>query len=139
MFNLKLSNKPAVFLTGGVGVAAIKPIIKSALNEGFSEAMYLFNSNRNFKDIPYFKELKSIKNTNFHYIPTLTKKAAENSNWPGERGYIDQKMIAKYIKNPEKAIYFLVGPPAFMWGMYKLLQEIGIKESNINFDEFTGY
>lgn len=139
MFNLKMETKPVVFLTGGVGVAAVRPMILNSLAQGYSENIYLFNSNRNTKDIPYFDELKAIKNTNFHYIPALTRKGTENSSWSGERGYIDKKMLIKHVSLLEKSIFFLVGPPAFMWGMYKVLQQFGINEKNINFDEFTGY
>lgn len=139
MFNLKVSDKPVVFLCGGIGVAAAKPMILEALKHGFNQPIYLFNSNRTASDIPYFSELTNLKQPNFHYIPTLSKKGKTNQDWTGEKGYIDVPMLTKYLDNPKKCLYFLIGPSAFMWGMYKLLQPLGISERNINFDEFTGY
>jgi ferredoxin-NADP reductase len=139
MFNLKVSDKPVVFLCGGIGVAAAKPMILEALNRSFNQPLYLFNSNRTSKDIPYFEELTSLKSNNFHYIPTLSKKGKANAEWQGEKGYIDMPMLQKYLSEPKKCLYFLIGPSSFMWGMYKLLQQLEISERNINFDEFTGY
>jgi ferredoxin-NADP reductase len=139
MFNLKVSDKPVVFLCGGIGVAAARPMIIEAFKQDFSQPLYLFNSNRTEADIPYFQEFKNLTQPNFHYIPTLSKKGKTTASWSEEKGYIDLKMLTKYIENPKKCLYFLIGPSAFMWGMYKLLQQLQISERNINFDEFTGY
>lgn len=139
MFYLKDGTNPVVFLSGGVGVAAVRPMLLTVLAVDDTRPIYLFNSNRNLKDIPYYDELTGLKNPNFHYIPTLTRKNKENTNWNGERGYINSQMLQKHLPDPQKATYFLIGPPGFMWGMYKVLQELGIKENQINFDEFTGY
>lgn len=139
MLNLKSDNKTAVFLTGGVGSAAARPMILEALKEGRSGRIYFFNSNRNKKDIPFFEEFFQLQNPNFQYIPNLTKKSKEDLDWAGERGYIDEKMIRKYVKDPEKAVYFLIGSSVFMWSMFKIVKALGVKESQISFDEYTGY
>lgn len=139
MFNLKVSDKPVVFLCGGIGVAAARPMIIKAFEQGFSKPIYLFNANRTSADIPYFEEFKNLNQANFHYIPVLSKKGQATSEWSGEKGYIDMPMLQKYLSEPKKCLYFLIGPSAFMWGMYKLLQQLEISERNINFDEFTGY
>lgn len=139
MFSLpKNSNKPIVFLSGGIGVAAVRPMILEALENNFDNQILLFNSNRHKKDIPFFDEFELLqsRNKNFRYIPNLTKK---DSLWTQETGYITSKSLLKYLDRPSNAIYYLVGPSRFMWGMYKILQELGVKESQINFDEFTGY
>ncbi len=139
MFNLKVLDKPVVFLCGGIGVAAAKPMIIEAFKQGFSQPLYLFNSNRTEADIPYFQEFNNLTQPNFHYIPTLSKKGQPTTDWTGEKGYIDVPMLQKHLSEPKKCLYFLIGPSAFMWGMYKLLQQLEISERNINFDEFTGY
>ncbi len=139
MLGLKNDDKAAVFLTGGVGAAAARPMILEVLKEGRSGQIYLFNSNRNKKDIPFFEEFSQLQNSNFSYIPNLTKKSRLDLDWTGERGYIDEKMIRKHVENPEKAVYFLIGPSVFMWGMYKIAKKLGVKDSQISFDEYTGY
>ena len=139
MLNLKNDDKTAVFLTGGVGAAAARPMILEALDQGRPGHIYLFNSNRNKKDIPFFEEFSQLQNPNFKYIPNLTKKLKDDTEWTGERGYIDEKMIKKYVENPEKAVYFLIGPSVFMWSMFKIVKALGVKESQISFDEYTGY
>lgn len=134
----KNSSKPLVFLTGGIGVAVAKPMIKDILESNFDNDIYLFNSNRNSRDIPFLSDFQSLESQtkNFHYIPNVTKKDPE---WTGEKGYLNPEMLKKYIPELSSAIYYLSGPPRFIWGMYKMLQELGIKQNQINFDEFTGY
>ena len=139
MFQLPKTQKPLVFLTGGIGVAAARPMIIDALEQHWMSPIYLFNANRNQKDIPFFEEFKKLAHLTFSYIPVLSKKSKEDQTWTGERGYINAEMLQKYVQEPTKAIYYLIGPPAFMWGMYKILQQFQIKDSQINFDEFTGY
>ena len=139
MLSLKSEDTAAVFLAGGVGAAAARPMIIEALDQGRPGNIYLFNSNRNKKDIPFFEEFSQLQKLNFQYVPNITRKSKEDSEWTGERGYIDEKMIRKYVENPEKAAYFLIGPSVFMWSMFKLVKSLGVKESQISFDEYTGY
>lgn len=139
MLNLKNDDKTVLFLTGGVGAAAARPMILGAIKEGRPGQIYFFNSNRNKKDISFFKEFFQVQKSNFKYIPNLTKKSKEDSDWAGERGYITESLIKKYVENPGKAIYFLIGPSVFMWSMYKLIKGMGIKDNQISFDEYTGY
>lgn len=139
MFRLPRSDtKPIVFLTGGIGVAAARPMIFEAIENSFANQIFLFNSNRHFRDIPYFSEFKqlSLKNDNFTYIPNITKK---DPTWTGEKNYLTLNTLKKYLKDPFNVMYYLAGPPKFIWGMYKILKDLGVKESHINFDEFTGY
>jgi len=133
--------KPAVFLIGGIGITPVMSIIKDATERNLPHQLFLFYSNRQIEDAAFFEELKKLaeKNSQFTFIPTMTKPEMSSQSWSGETGYIDRSMIEKYVPNFLNAIYYISGPVAMAATMRKLLNEVGVNEDNIKTEEFTGY
>jgi Na+-transporting NADH:ubiquinone oxidoreductase subunit NqrF len=47
-------------------------------------------------------------------------------------------MLKKYVKDMETAFYYVVGPPAMVKGLCKMLETAGIQKTNIRSEEFLG-
>jgi len=65
-----------------------------------------------------------------------------NNDWKGERGYINQTMVSKYLGSTEmdNSIFYICGPPGMLNAMKKLLQvDLAIPKERIKIEEFTGY
>ena len=65
-----------------------------------------------------------------------------DDDWKGERGYINQTMVRKYLSTIEMddSIFYICGPPGMLNAMKKLLQvDLGISKERIKIEEFTGY
>ncbi len=65
-----------------------------------------------------------------------------DNDWKGERGYINQMMVRKYLNRIEmdNSIFYICGPPGMLSAMKKLLQvDLGIPKERIKIEEFTGY
>lgn len=69
----------------------------------------------------------------------MTNPNEDTEPWEGETGRIDQAMLKKYVKETETALYYVVGPPAMVDGLRKMLEAAGIHKTNIRAEEFVGY
>ena len=135
-------SKPAIFLSGGIGVTPFRSIIKYATDKKLKAKIVMFDSNRNMQNILYNVEFDSWshENPNLKVIYTITDEGP--SEWKGERGRIDKPMIDRHLSNEQVAesIFYICGPPGMLKAMQGLLQnELRIPKDRIKVEEFTGY
>jgi NAD(P)H-flavin reductase len=62
----------------------------------------------------------------------------EQEDLEGEKGRIDEEFVRKHVKNPEKKIWYVAGPPMMVKEMNEMLKkEFLVKK--IKLDSFGGY
>jgi ferredoxin-NADP reductase/nitrite reductase/ring-hydroxylating ferredoxin subunit len=142
-------SKPAVFLSGGIGVTPFRSLIKYATDRQLPIRIVMFDSNRNRENTLFKKEFDECidRNKNLKIIYTVTEskpdqKSSSASEWTGERGRIDKAMLNKYLTDDElkDSIFYTCGPPGMIKAMQDLLQhDIKIPKEKIIVEEFTGY
>ena len=150
--------KPAVFLSGGIGVTPFRSMIKYATDMQLPVKIIMFDSNRNRNNILFkneFDEWASM-NKNLKIIYTISEKdqndneqsslsplsSTATDDWEGEYGRINKAMILKYVDIHElnNSIFYICGPPSMLKAMQILLQEdLEIPKERIKVEEFTGY
>jgi ferredoxin-NADP reductase len=127
---------PAVFLVGGIGITPFRSIILQATQQNLSHKITLLYSNHSLKETAFYEELNTAKsNPHFTFVPVMTR----DETWQGEKGHINKEMLQKYIPDIQNAIYYTAGPQPMVDTMRKILQEAGIEDSKIKFENFTGY
>jgi ferredoxin-NADP reductase/nitrite reductase/ring-hydroxylating ferredoxin subunit len=142
-------SKPAVFLSGGIGVTPFRSMIKYATDKQLPIKIIMFDSNRNEQNILYKNEFNEWANTNksLKVVFAITeedskKRPSTSSSWTGERGRIDKEMLTKHLSGDEvnHAIFYVSGPPAMLNAMKSILEEeLKIIKERIKVEEFTGY
>jgi glycine betaine catabolism B len=147
-------SRPAVFLSGGIGVTPFRSMIKCATDKQLPIKIIMFDSNRNQKNILYKKEFDECAkmNKNLKVVYSITEEEggeeqpAQTSSpsiaWNGERGRIDKAMITRYLSDEDikDSIFYICGPPGMVKAMQNLIQnELQIQKENIKIEEFTGY
>jgi ferredoxin-NADP reductase len=134
-------NRPAVMFAGGIGITPFHSMISEAAARKSSHQMYLFFSNRRPEDAAFLTELQSLEkqNPNFKLIATMTDMEKSAESWEGERGYIDAAMLARHVPKDTQPMYYLAGPQAMVMGLRKVLNESGVSNDDIRFEEFSGY
>ena len=135
------TKRPAIFLSGGIGITPFRAIIKDATERLLPHTLLLFYSNRRPEDAAFLEELQNLqkRNPNFTLVATMTDMEKSARSWNGERGYIDQAMLRKYIPENSEPIYYLAGPATMVAAMRALLSKHEISGDDIRFEEFTGY
>ena len=155
-------SKPAIFLSGGIGVTPFRSMIKYATDKQLPIKITMFDSNRNRQNILYKDEFDKwgTQNQNLKIVYTITEEEKDTEqeqhrmaevsgnatetkgNWNGERGRIDRTMIERHLSKEEisNAIFYICGPPGMIKALEDLLQkQFQIQEGRIKVEEFTGY
>jgi len=134
------AGRPAVFLTGGIGITPFRSIVRDAISRKLPHPLWLFYSNNRPEDAAFLAELEQMAATSatLKFMPTMTDMAKSTHPWHGTTGFIDREMIASRLPliGP---VYYVAGPPAMVTAMHKMLVDAGIKEPDIRSEEFAGY
>ncbi len=133
--------RPAVFLTGGIGITPFLSILRQAARDQLAHRLFLFYSNRRPEDAAFLKELQEMEKTcpNYRLLATMTQAAKSRQPWPGEQGYINKETVMKFVPDLAAPIFYIAGPPEMVKGMKDMLKNAGIKASNIRSEDFAGY
>ena len=95
---------------------------------------------RSKREIFYGDEFEKLKkeNPNFNYSIALSEPL-ESDNWDGPLGFIHTVLYEDYLKNheaPEDCEYYICGPPLMLSAVDKTLNELGVEEEDILYDDF---
>lgn len=115
--------RPAVFLTGGIGITPVRSIVKHATETESAHKLYVFYSNRSPAASAFLKDFQAWdrQNPNLHFIPTISDESP--ADWNGERG----AAVARYFFLPiVKLVAFDPQLPRELGsGFVTLLQQTG--------------
>ncbi len=142
---LKLPEEPGsslVFLAAGIGITPLYSMVRTLLGKQANgeniPGMLLISSNRNYDSFLYHKELMHLsQQPGFFYVPTITGDLPQE--WNEEIGRITPEMIRRHLVEPEKAQFFIAGPPAGVKDIRDTLASMGVMPGNIFTEEFYGY
>lgn len=135
----KTSSTPAVFLIGGIGITPVRSIIAQATHDKLPHHITLLYSNKTAADAAFTADFENLakQNANFKFVPVYADASA--AEWAGERGFIDEKMLKRYVPDIAAPIYYLSGPAGMVKAMREMLVAAGANEDNIRTEEFSGY
>lgn len=137
----KESERPAVFLAGGIGITPFLAMARHAANERLPHRIHLFYSNRRPEDSAFLPELQKMErlNPNYRLIATMAEPQKSAQRWSGEMGFIRREMLERYLADITSPMYYFAGPPPMTMAMQQMLQDIGISEQAMRSEEFYGY
>jgi ferredoxin-NADP reductase len=133
--------KPAVLLAGGIGIAPFLSMIRHATRQKLLHLLFLFYSNRRPEGTAFLRTLQQLEgeNTNLHFIPTMTAIEKSQQEWDRETGFIDRKMLDRYLKDFRGPIYYVAGSPPMVAAMRQMLATVPVDPDDIISEDFLGY
>jgi ferredoxin-NADP reductase len=135
------ADRPAVVLTGGIGITPFRSILLETIGGGgLPYPVVVLYANRRPQDAAFLNELRALaeQDGNLRFVPTMSGLDASDA-WEGERGHIDSSMLGRHLEGVTNAIYYLTGPPGMVNGLRTMLIDAGVDEDDIRTEEFTGY
>lgn len=134
-------DRPAVLLTGGIGVTTFRSIVFQAAHLKLPHRIVLFYSNRRPEDAAFLTELQALQqaNPNYTLVATMTDMKDSKQPWDGETSRIDAALLAKYAGEAKNAIYYITGPPGMVRGLQAMLAGTGVSSDDVRVEEYTGY
>ncbi len=153
-FFIKPTKKEMVYIGGGAGMAPLRSHLFHLFHtmKTKDRKVSYWYGGRTKRELFYIDDFRQIEEEfpNFKFYVALDNPLEED-NWQvkenmdadgdGFRGYIMNVLYEQYLKNhpePEEVEYYFCGPPAMNASVIKTLDELGVPEENIAFDDFGG-
>ena len=138
-FTFKGEYNKILFLTGGIGIAPIRSIIRYCTDDEINSDMALVYSCRYEDSIPFREELDELQriNLNLNVFYTLTQPT---ENWTGLAGRISVDMIKEEVPDYFERVSYVCGPPGMVDSIMNILiNELKIPTPQIMYEHFLGY
>ncbi len=131
------------FLTGGVGITPVRSMLRYLADTAGAgriagQELVLFYGSMTESGILYKKELEEfarvVPGLRLAYVITAPKKT-----WKGHRGFITADIVRAELGEPQDWTYYVVGPPAMIVAMEKVIAALSIPLTQIVTESFAGY
>ena len=142
-FFIKDTNNEMMFIGGGAGMAPMRSHIFDLFKTKHTKRKATFwYGGRSLKELFYIDEFKQIENDNenFSFNVALSSPLPED-NWKGSTGFIHDVILKEYLSThpcPENIEYYICGPKPMLDALLKMLDNLGVPESLIFYDDFGG-
>jgi Na+-transporting NADH:ubiquinone oxidoreductase subunit F len=140
-FLAKDTNAEMVFIGGGAGMAPMRSHIFDQLKRLHSKRKITFwYGARSLREAFYVDEFNELEtqHDNFSWHLALSDPMPED-DWSGLTGFVHNVLFENYLKDhpaPEDCEYYMCGPPMMIAAVVQLLEELGVEEENVLFDDF---
>jgi len=130
-----------VFIGGGAGMAPMRSHIFDQLKRlGSKRRITFWYGARSLREVFYVDEFNELadRHDNFSWQLALSDPLP-GDQWSGPVGFIHDVLYENYLKDhpaPEDCEYYMCGPPMMIAAVNRLLDELGVEEENILFDDF---
>ncbi|MEL6668121.1 MAG: NADH:ubiquinone reductase (Na(+)-transporting) subunit F [Bacteroidota bacterium] len=153
-FFIKPTEKEMVYIGGGAGMAPLRSHLFHLFHtlKTTNRKVSFWYGGRTRRELFYIEQFREIEkefpNFSFHValdnpLPEDNWQVKENMEAEGDgfKGYIMPVVMEQYLNNhpePEEIEYYFCGPPLMNTSVIKALDELGVPEENIAFDDFGG-
>lgn len=142
-FHIKNTEREMMFIGGGAGMAPMRSHLFHLFHTvKTGRKVSFWYGARSKREIFYEEEFLDIQRNfpNFSFNIALSEPKEED-NWTGYIGFIHKVIEDNYLvkhEEPEEIEYYLCGPPMMNDAIFKMLDNLGVPEEMIAFDDFGG-
>jgi len=140
-FHIKNTSNEMIYVGGGAGMAPLRSHIFHLFNtlKTNRKVSYWYGA-RSLREVFYEDEFRAIekKFPNFKFNLAMSEPLPEDK-WTGYTGFIHQVLYDNYLSkrdDPEDLEYYFCGPPQMNNAVIKMLDNLGVPQENISFDDF---
>lgn len=142
-FFIKDTDAEMVYIGGGAGMAPLRSHIFELFKRlKTGRKVTYWYGGRSLRELFYVEEFRAIEEQfpNFKFNIALSEPKPED-NWTGYVGFIHQVLYDEYLSKheaPEDIEYYICGPPMMNAAVFKMLDDLGVEQEQIAFDDFGG-
>lgn len=125
------SNRPLVMIAGGIGITPFLRLFEELAYQP-GRQIHLFYGNKYKHEIVYKQELENAEKINIIHV------LSQDTNYPGETGYITINLLKKYLPHSLNEYEFLIcGPPVMTKKLEKELVAENLPQIQIHHEMFS--
>jgi Na+-transporting NADH:ubiquinone oxidoreductase subunit F len=140
-FHIRPTQKEMIYIGGGSGMAPLRSHLTHLFEtQKTARKVSFWYGARSRQELFYQEHYESIARRfpNFSFRPALSAPL-ENDDWTGLTGFIHEVVFEHCLQHhphPGAIEFHLCGPPQMMKACRKMLDELGVADSQVTFDEF---
>ena len=140
-FHIKPTQREMVYIGGGAGMAPLRAHLSHLFETGQTARKVSFwYGARSGQEIFYEEYFQSLAKAhpNFAFHLALSAPLPED-DWGGHVGFIHEVVRERYLRGharPTAIEYYLCGPPLMIKACTKMLEAVGVPDSQISYDEY---
>ena len=140
-FFIQETDREMLYIGGGAGMAPLRSHIFHLFHtESSKRKVSYWYGARSSKEVFYEEHFRKIEAEypNFKFHIAMSEPLPED-NWTGYTGFIHQVVLDNYLSQhpaPEDIEYYLCGPPLMLQAVMGMLDDLGVEQEMIRFDEF---
>ncbi len=124
-----------VFLAGGIGISPIMSMLRTLADRGDKRPCLLLYGNLGWDDVVFREELDPLGDRLDLTVVHVLGEPPDD--WSGETGFIDDGVLERHLgDHPERARYFVCGPPAMLDAVAGALTRRGVPDRHIDLEIF---
>jgi predicted ferric reductase len=124
-----------VFLAGGIGISPIMSMLRTLADRGDKRPCLLLYGNPTWDDVTFREELEGLRDRLDLSVVHVLEDPPDG--WTGEAGFIDDGVLERHLgDHPERARYFVCGPPVMMDAVLGALTRRGVPDRHIDLEVF---
>jgi predicted ferric reductase len=124
-----------VFIAGGIGVTPFMSMLRYMRDKKLERDVTLIWGNKTERDIAFRKELEQMvaQMGSLRVVHVMSGQ----DDWPGERGYVDTKLLKRYLPEIRDPQVFVCGPPVMMTKVLRSLFDLGVPKQRVHYERFA--
>jgi ferredoxin-NADP reductase len=132
--------RPAVIVTGGIGIAPVRSMLHHAVAEGYEHPIRLLYANRTSEEIAFHDELAGLSTTfrtlDISWFVSATSEASAAATGM-HAGHIDDEVLRRHVAALTEARFYLTGPAPMVADMRAALGDAGVRRRCVRSSEQT--
>ena len=142
-FFIQDTDSEMVYIGGGAGMAPLRSHIFELFKDRKTKRKVSYwYGGRSKRELFYVDQFRAIEKefSNFEFNIALSDPLPEDQ-WDGYTGFIHQVLHDQYLQQhpaPEDIEYYICGPPMMNAAVFKMLEDLGVEQDNIFYDDFGG-
>lgn len=128
-----------LLIAGGVGITPVMSICRYLTDTAWPGNIYFLIVAKTEADLIFREEIRSLEQRfpKLRVCVTLSRTKDEDT-WMGERGRVSADLLQRFVPGIETIPAYLCGPNEMMDATRALLREIGVPDSQVYTEAFSG-
>lgn len=127
-----------VFVAGGIGVTPFRSMVKEIMHSGQKRDVVLLYVVSDVAELSFEEIFRSAEPLGLRYVPILSSQVPDKA-WKGHIGPVTPDLLRQLVPDYAERTFYVSGPSPMVDSYRAQFKSLGLKNSQVKADHFSGY